>query len=286
MRSYSQKLSWADASGSDCIAILNAYKTWKTRFDQGLFRDQKTEAQWCNRFLLEMRHLHDMNELIVEIKRRLEQFDLTESSGVYRVMWSDKEKPIILKICLAAAFFPNFFERSNNDESSEKLAYSKVGGNDPFNTVFFTNMDNSAIGDLYGDQVKLALIDRNICDDIEKMKVTFDSSSTKVYVTFRGDTNSNDGSLDDGKSKVQNIMAGRVLPEVYKCVKQRRHEPSMMLRIMDLNTSEKYALENNLGSIVNGMFKMHKNYLKRPELCVVPSIFVRFMRGTITHVSA
>lgn len=225
-----------------------------------------------------------MSELIDDIKRRLEQFELTESSGVYRVMWTDKEKPIILKICLAAAFFPNFFERSNNDETFEKLTYSKVGGNDPFNTVFFTNMESRAIGDLYRDQVKEALIERNICDSMDKMTVTFDSNSTKIYVTFLGDNKSIDGPLDDGKNSGHNIMAGRVLPEVYKCVKQRKIESSMVLRIMDTNTAEKYALDNNLGSIVNGMFKMHKNYLKLPELCVIPSIFVRFMQGTITHV--
>lgn len=106
---YSMKLSWADGSGSDCIAILNAYKTWSTKVEQGHLRDAKIEKAWCDRYLLEIKSLHDMRELVKEIEYRLGRFNMKETLGDDRVQWTDKEKAFIIKVCFAGAFYPNYF---------------------------------------------------------------------------------------------------------------------------------------------------------------------------------
>lgn len=280
MRSYSQKLAWSDGSGSDCIALLNAYKTWKKCSDKGQFQDRKTEMQWCNRVLLEMSYLHEMRDLVNDISRRLVQFGLGETSRADRVVWNDKEKMNILKICLAGAFFPNIFTRQKDDHY-EMMTYMEIGGHSPFNTVVFKNMENRTVGDLYGQQIKRALVKKEICDSTEKIKVFFDSNSTKVYVTFLDDKSLIERPLD---CDTPGIAPGRVLPEIYKCVKHRKDVNHLPIKIMENTDAVKFAEEKGLGSVVDGIFKIKQNVMTHPHLCVVPSVVVRKMQGFVTHV--
>lgn len=231
LETYSIKLSWADGSGSDAIAILNAYKSWNTRHEQGQFRtDPKSEKSWCDRFQLEIKNLHDMKELIREIENRLEGFNMRETVGVNRVLWTEKEKPIIIKFCIAAAFFPNYFLRAARDENLEREIYASLGGKDPFNTVYLSGNNPKYVTQIYEDTIKQKFVEKGVCYSKDNIKVEFDSNSTKIFVSF---INSNYMIDDETRRDTNNIVAGKVLVEVYKALKFRRTEPKFSIYIME-----------------------------------------------------
>ncbi len=277
---YSTKLSWADGSGSDCIAILNAYKTWSTRIEQGQLRDAKIEKAWCDRYLLEIKSLHDMRELIREIEHRLTHFNLKEGLGVERVQWTDKEKAFVLKVCFAGAFYPNFFLRSNQDEKKERLNYATLGGLDPCNTVYFGGNDKRFITEIYEDVIKEKFVDKSVCRNKEQIKITFDSNSSKIYVTF----NSNQMIDDPERENWNSIVPGKVVAEVYKAIKYRNTEEKFSLKIMDPKRAEAYACQIGIGEIVDGSFTLKNYYIKFPKLCVIPSSFQDCLVGIVTHI--
>lgn len=234
LEAYSQKLSWADGSGSDCIALLNAFKSWIIRHEQGHFRDKATERGWTDRFHLEIRNLYEMKELVKEIVTRLEKLNIKESSGVDRVIWTDREKPIIIKMCIAGAFFPNFFLRFTQGETFQKTIHATLNGRDPLTTVYFSGMQRSHIGILYENQIKDYFNDMKVCRK-DQIKVHFDSNSEKVFVTFSNDKYLIDDSEMNADTLLNNIVPGRVLPEVYKAVKLRKTETNngFVLKVME-----------------------------------------------------
>lgn len=158
VRGYSQKMYWADGSGSDGIAILNAYIAWRSRKEQA--GNESDMASWTRRMSLDMKCLMDMAELIREIKDRLSHLDMKEVSGPGRVVWSSREKTVILKVIMAGAFYPNYFIPMSvgGKELMERQSFTELGGRDPCNTVFFTGFDHEKyIGPLYTLQIKKLL---------------------------------------------------------------------------------------------------------------------------------
>lgn len=233
LQAYSQKLSWADGSGSDAIGILNAYKSWLTRQEQGNFRSggARVEKEWCDHFQLEIKNLYDMKELIREINARLDGYNMKESFGTDRVQWTDKEKPIIIKICIAAAFFPNYFLRATRDENMEREIYASLSGQDPFNTVYFSGNAPKYVMEIYEDTIKQKFYDAGVCTNKDRIKVVIDNNSTKIFVSFLNSHYMIDDS--DRNEHSNNIVAGRVLVEVYKALKHRRVAPRFSFMLME-----------------------------------------------------
>lgn len=101
LQAYSAKVAWSNGSGSDLLAILRAFKTWRSKHTQGDFTEDETEAAWTRRYKLQIRHLKEIAALVKELTQRLERLGIREQTGVHRATWTQAEKNIILKIVIA-----------------------------------------------------------------------------------------------------------------------------------------------------------------------------------------
>lgn len=173
MNAYNSKLMWADGTCSDLIAILNVYKVWKNRYQENLFttdgRSAKREsmAAWGRRHYLQYRVLEEINHLIVDIKHRLENFKIFDGG---HIKWNETEKPLVLKVVICGAFYPNFFIRIPK-QIDEREAVKILGGRSPFNTVYLQGMDSNQPGPLYISAIRKEM---SACGT--DMRISFDAT--------------------------------------------------------------------------------------------------------------
>lgn len=280
VRGYSQKMYWADGSGSDGIAILNAYIAWRSRKEQA--GNESDMASWTRRMSLDMKCLMDMAELIREIKDRLSHLDMKEVSGPGRVVWSSREKTVILKVIMAGAFYPNYFIPMSvgGKELMERQSFTELGGRDPCNTVFFTGFDHEKyIGPLYTLQIK-KLLSEGDSSKHQNMKVMYDRTTNRIFVTFLG---SNDEHDQRGA-----FMPGKVHADVYRAIKLRKlgsRNRIMEIRTMRQRDAIEFATEMNLGhwEDANGWVPRRK-VIRNAHLSVIPAIHQPSMVCQVTNV--
>lgn len=108
---YSQKLQWANGSGSDLIAMLNAYLVWERLHNEKAFGTDNTrekreqmkiaECRWADRHFIELASLYECRQLKLEIEQRLQRLQILPRTGFNRVVWTSNERPIILKVVIA-----------------------------------------------------------------------------------------------------------------------------------------------------------------------------------------
>lgn len=224
MESFKEKLMYAKGSGSDCIAFLNAYLHWDNCFKNEMFTNRQTELKWCAERHLDMKNLHEMKEFVKEITNRLKFHRLFDSE---EIEMQEEEKLMMIKICIAGAFYPNYFfcnKTMTNDD------YKLLSSRDQFTTVYFKGMDQKYVGQLYEKEIRQNLVNAGVCDKLSEMKVSFDSNSTKVFVTFR-DLSNRETSTKAERSQL--IIPGRILPQVYKALKQNRIESKMNIKVWE-----------------------------------------------------
>lgn len=259
MRSYSHKLEWSNGSGSDLIALLNVYRIWSQKCNQkefGQSHEQKQkEKEFGQQHSVDIRAMQDCELMIKDLEERLKKFNIETPTNIDRVCWKDHEKVVILKVVIAGmdnhvqimrrdaywknissfigAFYPNMFLHSVVDNSNyERMAYHCLNGRDPRNTVYLTNFEQKYIRELYCSNIKElfadSVIDRRALNDL---KVSFDETSEKVFVTFeqrfRGDHQQ-----DEWESHNVTIP-GRIATEVYKAVKMRKLRIPMTIQTME-----------------------------------------------------
>lgn len=274
IESYSEKLEWAHGSGSDCIAILNTYKLWLNIRSQN---DKTTEETWCKRHHLDLKNLHELRMLIAEVKRRLEKF-LVYDNPTGEATWEERDKIFVLKICFAGAFGPaNFFVPDEHSQDAERDAFRSVNNRDLFRTVYFKNMRREN-GEIYEQQIREALHRKKIVKEDCNMTIEFDyPNSEKVFVTF-----------DDARQMIESnessCVTGKILPEVYKSVKMRDFDGSLSMFVMNPELTTKYAVEQGLGTMKNGMFVKKKTFIKNPGWCIEPTISTVRMHGQVRYV--
>ncbi|XP_075146643.1 tudor domain containing 9 protein spindle E [Haematobia irritans] len=275
---YLKKLVWADGSGSDLFAMLNAYKIWSSMCEQNNLRDDEAQSAWANRYYINLRSIKEMHLLIQELKERLNSYNFKVQNSYQRVHWIDREKTIILKIVIAGAFYPNYFTRSSlNETDRERGVYHAICGNDPCSTVYFTNFNTKHIGQLYTQHIKH--IFRDVGIKPQDMEVRFQSGSEKVFVTFK---NEFEDDYDESSKRV--MVPGRVRPEVYKAVRMRMSRVPTYINVMDPRMAVKYAEDRGYGSMVDGTWQPAKNEIKHVDLIVLPSVFHKKLKGRITHI--
>lgn len=205
MDEYSCKLEWSNGSGSDLIAMRNAYYVWKTKFDRGDLRELQAEKEFCDRVGLEIRSLHECHALVADLKIRLQRFQFIGLDGSGEMHYNPAEKSIILKVVISGAFYPNFFVTSPSNSSQNDNELPKFL--DPQKTVYISGADSTKQRELYFDPIKKLFCENFIAkSDLDCVKLSWDSNPTKIFVTF--DTNRND---DD-----------KISLEVYKAVKLRK----------------------------------------------------------------
>lgn len=227
VKSYAEKLQWTDGSGSDLVALLNAYNAWKILHSlvytdcetiESVQQARKKEKLWADRYNLELAALYECDVLVNELNRRLLNLDIREQTGLTPIQISDNEKRIILKAVIAGAFYPNFFVRDTPDAYQyEQNAFRKISGRDPKATVYFTGFKRNFIRELYVKPIKEIFIRNNVCTNMNQMRVAFEDGAERVFVTFKNCKKEND-KLKYGLG----CLPGNILTQVYKSIKMRQ----------------------------------------------------------------
>lgn len=159
--------------------------------------------------------------MVQELKKRLFKLGIREKFGNGRSQWSEEEKSIILKVVISGAFYPNFFSTGPNDSTAERDTFCVLNGRDPNSTVYFNGFSTEFIRELYVKQIKDFFKDTIVDErDLDKVRVSFDRSSEKVFVTFDSETQYQNVEGNDWITHRYSIP-GRTQPEVYKALKMR-----------------------------------------------------------------
>ncbi|CAB3245863.1 unnamed protein product [Arctia plantaginis] len=232
LNAYNSKLTWADGSTSDCIAFLNVYKVWNHLRQQQHFRGAKQqENEWARRFYVQARALRELDEMVRDLNRRLSSLGIEAPEG--RSAWSKNELPLIYKILLAGAFYPQYFVQVSEDESRERDAVRTLGGLDPRNTVYLRNFPENQPGEIYSAVIKRAIF-KQISNEPH---VTFDKNSCKVYLTFKDGMDSKPGQQNSGDPTIP----GQVVLPVYKAVKARQLRIDIRIPILPVEKAKTLA---------------------------------------------
>ncbi|XP_076234970.1 tudor domain containing 9 protein spindle E [Calliopsis andreniformis] len=269
---YNAKLSWAGNSCSDCIAFMNVYKVWISEKANRRITSDAAEKKWAMRHFVQIRVLREVKALITELTGRLEKVGIRESAGVNKVVWSEQERPFILKIAIAGAFYPNYFVKNVVGQSHEYAGIKLLGGLDPSKTVYVQGWPLRQPGLLYARRIQ-DIFKEHLAPTVEKIKVSFDSS-TRVYVQFtKNDTPEN-----------QNVnTSSKISPLVYKAIKMRQCNIPMEIPLLNEDVAITQAENMNLKRkcyFDNGNFT--KDNL-RPEL---PGLRMPRIPIIIQHVSS
>ncbi|KAI5707002.1 hypothetical protein M8J76_016445 [Diaphorina citri] len=212
MEAFCSKLIWADSTCSDLIAFLNLYKVWHSQKTRGFFNRSKcqTEKTWARQNFVQISSLREIEKLVVDINNRLRYHDIrTDPEFILK----NHERPIILKIIIGGAFYPNYFFRSKESgQMDEKDALKTLGGYDPMNTVYLKGLPTSQVDmvPLYANEIKRYM---NFCNPNE-MKIHADGS--KVFIQFKDMS----GKMKSSNSHMEYIP-GKVNIAVFKSIKVR-----------------------------------------------------------------
>lgn len=202
---YHQRLVHAKGSGSDAIAILNIYQSWRAKVGEGI--NGRKEMLWCDEQCLDLRNLREMHELVQNIKQRLTFFKIYSNDNNYR--FTKEKKLFTIKICIAGAFYPNYFAFGGSPPSRDD--YRATNNNNPCTTVYLKGIKRrSGINQLYEKQIREQFCEAEVVADVKEVKVHFDTNSERVQVEFK--PLSQEGYL---------LVPGEVHLEVYKAVKLR-----------------------------------------------------------------
>lgn len=186
---------------------------------------RESAEQWARRFNVNLRSLKEMHLMVQELRQRCVSLNLQPMPHQSSMKWSDRERPIILKVIIAGAFYPNYFMRTNKaNRDNDRDVYQAISGKDPCRTVFFTQFEPRYMGELYTRRIKELFVEAKIPP--ENIDVTFQHGTEKIFVTFKQDEE------DSDVSKVVEVP-GRVMTEVYKAVRMRLENQSRPLRVME-----------------------------------------------------
>ncbi|CAH0728336.1 unnamed protein product, partial [Brenthis ino] len=233
LNAYNSKLTWADGSTSDSIALLNVYKVWNHLRQQRYFKQQGTsEVQWARRFYIQIRALKELDDMVRELRMRCSREGIEPLKG--NSPWDKQEVPLVLKVLLAGAFYPQYFVQAGTDEERERDAVRILGGLDPRNTVYLREFPDNQPGIVYSTAIK-NIIKQHIGDE---PRVTFDNNSRKVYLTFQDNSQN---SMTDKNKGGDPTIPGQVVLSVYKAVKARQLNMNIRLPLLPIDKAEALA---------------------------------------------
>lgn len=228
VKSYTKHLEFANGSGSDLFALLNAYKQWKSLRAKGYFGMknsqngskiiQKAEKDWANSNNIEIASLRECDEYVRDLRIRIQRLGIIEQKS----NWNERDKYIVLKVVIAGAFYPNYFARGTKFQREDMhRAYNTLGGRDPTDTVYFQDCPNEFLPHIYMEKIKEIFYQNDVVDkaDLHRIKINHDGVSKKLFVTFN-----KTGKEDDIQKYGVACHPGFVLTEVYKAIKLRRHK--------------------------------------------------------------
>lgn len=300
---YILKTRWSNGSGCDSIALLNAYKFWQNECEKGTLRKYEDEQRWCNKYGLDCKNLNEMRLLIFKIQNRLNEMEIEPLIGKKAIIWTEMEKPLIIKLCICGAFMPNMFIYGKSDEFKIRDVYKTLNGLNPNKTIYFRKWDRDQIGEVYAEQIKESLVRNKIADSTEDIEVSFDF--TRVYVQF-SDKHS---MIDEGMDYENNLRStafypGTICNELYTAVKYRKtgarnrrlearestsndensYNSSFEVKVMSIEETRDYACQYKILDDIKGKLQVKKYLCNFPEYVYCPSFNTKEMVGIITHI--
>lgn len=232
---YNVKLSWAANSCSDCIAFMNVYKVWITEKANRRLNSDAEEKNWATRNFVQIRVLREVKALITELTCRLGKLGIQESAGINKVVWNEEERPFVLKIVIAGAFYPNYFIKNTFDmenEFNERMGIKLLGGLDPSKTVYLPGWPLKQPGLLYARRIQ-DIFKQNLTS-VGRVIVSFDGSS-RVYIQFA-----------EEKFEKQNENTKQISPFIYKAIKMRQSNIPIEVPLLNEDVASRRADEMNL----------------------------------------
>jgi len=228
LQAYNNKLLWADSSESDAIAYFNAYSVWRIfKAISKYERSRGSEESWARRYYLQKKHLEEVGNLQKDIQKRLKFLNIENTRDC---VWSSAQKPLILKIVLAGAFYPHYFSRSHQTTMTDADAVKELSGQDPYKSVYFTNMPHPA--PLYIDTVKKQLAAKGVSQNV----TCHSDDSKKLIVSFNVDDVNAPETVAIQPTKVQlhKGIPGLIFMPVYRALKLRQLNESIYIKLLPL----------------------------------------------------
>ncbi|KAI4489293.1 hypothetical protein M0804_004791 [Polistes exclamans] len=249
LKIYSEKLKWADNSGSDCIVLLNIYKEWIKI--QTMSKD--FQEKWTENNFLQIDALHEVSFKINCINDKLLNFGIFQMWSNNSVKWDDEvEKELIIKIVIAGAFYPYYYNKCTNLENPVCKDCLTKDFNE-MDTVVLENLSIKEPERFYTRQIE-NIFKRNFISSIKKINPY--SLYSQVHIQF-------------------DIEENRDIPlTVYKSVQMRKLK--IPFEICYLN--EKYAKFFFKNSIIDDRTNLYneRTYLLEDECAymnpILPSI--------------
>lgn len=255
------------------------------RIHDNRYPDEASKQKAADFYCLDLKGLNEMHNLITEIRERLAGLHMLETEGSRRVPLSEREKNIMIKVCISGAFYPNFFLRESvNMNDKERRIFHELNGRDPCTTIYYKGMDNKQYPILYQNQIKNFLRENNVVGSTDEVKISMDDGSSKIFVTFGGKQESIDKGYNFDKP-ISDWMPGRVKAEVYKALKLSRENIPLKLNI--LSDRDCYAYAKELGIAHSDEFNSNKKRekYKLAQLCILPDIHTKYVVGNVRAIT-
>ncbi|XP_043553464.1 ATP-dependent RNA helicase TDRD9 [Chiloscyllium plagiosum] len=211
LEGYRNKMEYSDGTLSDCIALVNAFKAWRTCREQGQLRFPRAELEWGKSNYIQIKRIKEVAQLYEELKERVQCFNMCvdHPSGCTNEEYVHKQR-FILQVVLAGAFYPNYFTFG---PVSEEIAMKELARKDYKTTVVVRNVP--PYGFLYYQQL-LSLFRQ--CGQIRAL--SFDGS--KGFIEF-----------------VQNpIKRAQIHPAVYMALKMAHQRIPLQLKVHSVEEIE------------------------------------------------
>ncbi|KAK3926135.1 putative ATP-dependent RNA helicase spindle-E [Frankliniella fusca] len=259
---YASKISFSGGCNSDCITYLHVYRTFIEKLRTNYFKTSNdSEGGWCKRNFLNLKAMREANDLVEELRKRLRGLGVYEVAAEGRPRWDASMLPLIRKVVIAGALYPNYFVRGAlGGQVDESTAVRELCGKDPFTTVYLRGFEFEQPGELYAKVFK---------DILEKYagivsNVSFDGSS-KVYIEFERDNRKD--------------MPGRISYPVYRAIKMRQLKIRIAVPLLPLKEAKERAEKLGIGNVADRFLLLGKSG-KSPlsdipaEIIFIPSYVV------------
>ncbi len=187
IESFKSKWIWSQGWLCDCIAIINAYNLYESLKEGGHFSRKGEDYKWAKKHMIELGRIRECEKLKIELENRLKHIEIKCNRNVklnpekklnefYNI---DDESDIehnflILKLIIAGAFYPNYF---NSQEIDLKDSINLLSGRDHTNTVVVKNLPKDE-GFLYINQLQKLF---SPCSKVIKVHV----EDTKAMLEFK-----------------------------------------------------------------------------------------------------
>ncbi|XP_015177902.1 PREDICTED: putative ATP-dependent RNA helicase TDRD9 [Polistes dominula] len=178
---YSEKLHWANGSDSDCIALLNVYKEWIKIQNMSIDFQQK----WAKINFLQIDALNEVSMRITIVKNKLRQFHIDEMNSCNAIKWNiNMVEEVIMKIIIAGAFYPNYYNKCTHLESSYRKHHLTRYFNAK-NTIILENFPVQEPKFFYMRQTD-KIFKRYLNSHFETI-ISSSSLSSQIYIHFKNE---------------------------------------------------------------------------------------------------